>query len=289
MNLNKEKFAIFILTHGRPHNVVTVDSLRKQGYTGRIYLIVDNEDKTVDQYIENYGKENVVVFDKAAAGETFDIADTQTDRRATVFARNASFGIAKQLGLDYYAQFDDDYTLYRYRREQDGHMKSTNIKCMDDAVDAMLDLLNDTGATSVAMSQGGEHIGGTNSGLWKQKLKRKAMNSWFFRTDTPVTFVGRMNDDVSTYVVYGTRGQMFFTTANLQLDQAPTQKVAGGMTEMYLESGTYMKTMYSVMMAPSCVRVSYIGTTNPRIHHHVLSNNAYPKIISDQYCKTTQP
>ena len=42
---NHKEFAAFILTHGRPDNVLTYDSLKKAGYTGRIVLIIDNEDK----------------------------------------------------------------------------------------------------------------------------------------------------------------------------------------------------------------------------------------------------
>ena len=43
------KFAAFILTHGRPDNVVTYKTLRACGYTGDVFFIVDNEDATVDR------------------------------------------------------------------------------------------------------------------------------------------------------------------------------------------------------------------------------------------------
>lgn len=42
--------AAFILTHGRPNNVLTYQALRTGGYTGPIYLIVDNEDKMLEEY-----------------------------------------------------------------------------------------------------------------------------------------------------------------------------------------------------------------------------------------------
>lgn len=291
--MNNKSFACFILTHGRPDNCITYETLRRCGYTGKIYIIIDNEDKTADQYKQRYGDE-VIVFDKEAIGKTFDLCDTKTDRRATVFARNASFDIAKQLGLEYYIQLDDDYTSFYYKSISDtgritktGHhaLRATFIKQMDKVFDAMIELLNNTNACSIAMGQGGEFIGGSNAGLWKNGLRRKAMNSWLFKTDNPINFIGRMNDDVSTYVVHGSRGKLFFTISRLALVQLPTQKVAGGMTEMYLESGTYTKTMYSVMQAPSCVSVSKIGYASPRMHHHISTNNAYPKIISSKYCK----
>lgn len=281
---DKKSFAIFVLTHGRPFDVVTVESLRESGYTGKIYIIIDNEDPTAPQYYANFS-DDVIMFDKEAIGRTFDLADTQQDRRATVFARNASFGIAKQLGLDYYAQFDDDYTAFRHRFMRDNVLRSTPIKSMDKVVDAMLALLDDTNATSVAMSQGGDFIGGAGNPRIAQRLIRKAMNSWFFRTDRPITFVGRMNDDVNSYVNYGVRGEVFLTSMAIMLTQLPTQIVTGGMSEIYAASGTYMKTMYTVMMQPSCTKVCFMGLVNPRMHHSIRGDNAYPKIINERYVK----
>ena len=62
--MENKDFVAFILTHGRPDNVKTYKTLKKYGYTGKIYLIVDNEDKTIDKYIQNFGVENVKIFDK---------------------------------------------------------------------------------------------------------------------------------------------------------------------------------------------------------------------------------
>ena len=61
-NYDKD-FCIFILTHGRPDRVITYKTLLRQGYTGPIYIVVDNEDKTIDKYIKNFGAEFVKVFD----------------------------------------------------------------------------------------------------------------------------------------------------------------------------------------------------------------------------------
>ena len=57
------EFVVFILTHGRPDNVITYKKLRASGYSGRIVLVVDDLDKTRDKYIANYG-DQVYIFDK---------------------------------------------------------------------------------------------------------------------------------------------------------------------------------------------------------------------------------
>jgi hypothetical protein len=278
-----KKFAMFILTHGRPNEQYTLDNLRLAGYTGDVYLIIDNEDATADQYFEKYG-DIVIQFDKAKAGELFDIADTRSDRRATVFARNQSFLIAKELGLDYHMQLDDDYVSLLYRYPNGDKLAHHKIKSLDKVIDAMITFMEDTGTTSMAMAQGGDHMGGAKGNATKPLL-RKCMNTWLLKTDNPIEFIGRMNDDVNTYIVYGSRGQMFFTTTLLQTTVMQTQKTAGGMTEMYLDAGTYMKSMYTVMMHPSSVTVRPMGQTHKRLHHHVDWNHTVPKIISDTHKK----
>jgi len=65
-------FAIFILTHGRPTNIKTMATLKECGYTGRLYLVVDDEDKTLDKYIANFGKDRVVVFNKKEMADQVD-------------------------------------------------------------------------------------------------------------------------------------------------------------------------------------------------------------------------
>lgn len=50
----------------------TLKTLEKCGYTGKWYIICDNEDKTLQDYYTNFGEENVIVFDKLAKSKEFD-------------------------------------------------------------------------------------------------------------------------------------------------------------------------------------------------------------------------
>jgi hypothetical protein len=282
----RDDFAAFILTHGRPHNVITLRTLRKSGYTGKVFIVIDNEDKHGDEYRKEFGKESVIEFDKLAESRLFDTADTQEDRRSIVYARNASQRIAKEMGLDYILQLDDDYTSFCYRFTKDDVIKSTAIRNFDAIVDSMIDLLEDTQALTVAFSQGGDHIGGVDGSINKGVL-RKAMNSFFIRTARPVDFVGRINEDVNAYVLSGSRGELFFTVTGLQLTQNQTQQSSGGMTDIYLGLGTYTKSFYTVMMHPSSVTVKSMGNTHRRLHHSIKWDNTVPKIISGRYQRVT--
>jgi hypothetical protein len=289
----RSDFVALILTHGRPDRVHTYFALRKAGYTGRIIIVIDNEDKTAQEYRNRYG-EDVVMFDKAAIAKTFDEGDNFQDRRAIIYARNASFQIAKDLGYRYFVQLDDDYTGFYYRFDEDGFYGNGKITSLDWLFSAMSDYLAATPFASIAISQGGDHIGGGNgTSHYVKAVKgiRKAMNSFVCDTEKPFQFVGRINEDVNTYTCKQRNGLPFFTILAAQLIQKTTQSNAGGMTDLYLDSGTYVKTFYSVMYAPSCVKVSDLSSPqkgsegHARIHHKVTWNNAAPLILSEHHKK----
>ena len=105
------------------------------------------------------------------------------------------------------------------------------------------------------------------------------MNTFICDVDRPFQFSGRINEDVNTYTALQRRGGLFLTIMSAQVTQKQTQSNSGGMTDLYLDSGTYVKSFYSVMYAPSCVKVSDMGDTHRRIHHAVNWNAAAPKII----------
>ena len=135
------------------------------------------------------------------------------------------------------------------------------------------------------MGQGGDFIGGKNSGLWKKKLKRKAMNSFICSVNRPFKFIGRINEDVNTYTRSASVGDLFFTTALLRLNQKETQSSKGGMTDVYLSSGTYIKSFYTIMLMPSSVSINTMGIAHRRLHHRIKWNNTVPKIINEKYKK----
>jgi hypothetical protein len=269
--METNNFAVFILTHGRPDNVKTYSTLKKCGYTGKVYFIVDNEDKTINQYVANYGIESVKVFDKKAMADSVDEGNNFDNRKVIIHARNACFKIAKEIGVKYFMQLDDDYYYFGYRYEAGAKI----IKNLDVVFEKMLDFYKSVNIKSIAFSQGGDHIGGF-SGI---KLKRKCMNSFICSTDREFQFVGSINEDVNTYTSLGNRGDIFFTFTNIQLDQKDTQSNNGGMTDEYALSGTYVKSFHSVLMHPSGVKVSMMNTNHTRLHHSIKWNNTAPCIL----------
>lgn len=263
-----EDFAAFILTHGRPDRVHTLETIRRFGYTGPVYLVVDDEDKTLPEYRERYG-DKVLVFSKREIADHFDEMDNFQDRRSVVYARNACWDLARKVGVKNFIQLDDDYAGFYFRFNGAQQYGAWRAECLDDIWGAMLEFLHATpGLLSVCMSQGGDHLGGAHSPV-NQAIKplRKAMNTFICTVDRPFEFLGRFNDDVNTYVAGGFRGGLFLTITSVQVNQKQTQSNAGGLTDIYLEYGTYVKSFYTVMLSPASVKIGEVGSSYSRIHH----------------------
>jgi len=280
----RNDFAAFILTHGRPDNVITYNTLIKQGYTGKIYIIVDDTDKTITEYKKRYG-DKVIVFNKKEIAKTFDTGDNFNDMRTIVYARNACFGIAKRLNIKYFIQLDDDYTGFFWQFDGNKNFDFKPIKkSMDEVFQCLLDFYINTSCDSIAMAQGGDFIGG-EEGHGEIEIKRKCMNSFTLSTERPFKFIGRINEDVNTYTRKASTGLLLFTTKQISLRQKQTQSNKGGMTDVYLSSGTYLKSFYSVMYSPSSVKITLLNSRHKRLHHQVAWNNAVPLVVNEQYKK----
>ena len=288
-------FAAFILTHGRPDRVMTLPLLRARGYTGRVYLVIDDEDKAADEYREQYG-DSVLMFSKEAIARDprYDQADNLLDRRVIFFARNACWDLAREVGVRYFIELDDDYTSFQYRRvglkpgaDAPGY-HGWKVHSLDRVLEAMIDFLEATPTLTIAMSQGGDHFGGSDANT-SARFMRKAMNSFVLDVERPFPFLGRINEDVNTYTLLGSRGHLFFTYRPLQLDQMPTQANPGGMSEMYLDSGTYVKSFYTVIHHPSSVCLRTMGRTDRRLHHSINWVRTVPRILHERHRKPREP
>lgn len=280
----RDDFAVFIPTNGRADNVITYDVLKKLGYTGKIYLVVDNLDGQIEKYRARYG-EDVIVFDKEDASKITDTGNNFHDMRAVVYARNVIPTIAKDLGYRHFLVLDDDYNSFMWRYINGRKLAYAPCRNLDKLFEAMFEFLEVSGALTVTLAQGGDFIGGKENQATKKGLLRKAMNTWFCSTERYFKFYGQINEDTTAYVLLGGRGGLFFTVTKAMINQEETQHNPNGLTTIYLDNGTYVKSFYSVMYCPSCVKISVMGATHKRIHHRIDWNSAVPKILDEKWKK----
>ena len=130
----RDDFCIFILSYKRADNMYTIDSLLNSNYTGKYYIILGNDDPTINEYIDKYGNDKIIVFDKEEQARLVDTCDNFDKRKVILYARNFCFDIAKELGYKYFLQLDDDYTGFEYRYEEDDKFKVLPVKEFDTLV-----------------------------------------------------------------------------------------------------------------------------------------------------------
>jgi len=274
--MENKDFAVFIMVYGRPNKNWTYDTLKRCGYSGKIYLVGDNTDLTIEKYKEKY-KDELLIFDKNKASKKYDSGDNSGDLRSTMYAANTIFELAKNNGIRYFCLMCDDYYCLSYRYDTGSRVIKNRL---DFVFDKMINFYKSTNIKTIAFSQGGDHIGGFNG-----KFRRKAMNSFFCSIDRPFEFMGRLNEDVTTYVNLGSKGDIFCTFPFIQLDQKDTQKTKSGLTEVYKDNGTYVKSFFSILYNPSCVKISVMNANNKRIHHSIKWINTTPMILNEKHKK----
>lgn len=282
-------FCALILTNGRAGRVDTLDTLREFGYTGPVLFVVDDEDKDRREYVRLYGAENVLTFSKAKMAGQIDVGDNLKDRRGVVYARNACFDLVRKAGYRYFIQLDDDYTGFYFRYGQRQQYGVWRAECLDDVFAALLAFYKSVpNLLSLCMSQGGDHMGGERrwSSAREVHATRKAMNTFICSVDRPFSFDGRINEDTTAYTLHGRKGGLFLTIASVQVNQRQTQSNPGGLTELYLAAGTYVKSFYTVMYVPSCVTVSDIGSSWRRMHHKIDWPSTAVQIVHEKHRKS---
>lgn len=278
-----DNFAVFILSHGRADNLVTVKTLERCGYTGRYYILIDNEDEQAEDYKRNFGADKIIIFDKSEAVKRYNGMSNFYKKNVILWARNEAQRVARELGIRFILELDDDYTSFQWRYENASGDKLKIKECanFDRICEIMLRfLVCDRRIKTVALAQGGDFIGGLQNKMLNS-LKRKAMNSFFIDVQNPVDFLGEINEDVNTYVNHGNIGDLFFTVPNPMLTQKQTQKTKNGMTETYKQDGTYVKSFYTVMLNPSSVKIRLMGDKEKRLHHSIQDRYTYPKIMRE--------
>jgi len=284
--MENKDYTVFIISNNRPNKVYTDIMLKKYNYTGTSYIVLDDEDKSVDQYITKFGVDRIKIFNKKEIADKTDEGNNFDNRRTTTHARNACFDIAEQLGYKYFLVLDDDYTVFRYRYI-DKYITKGYVNNLNNLFLQTFKFYKNNKFISIAFAQGGDFIGGESCGLLKNYIYngRKCMNSFFCSTERRFWFLGQLNEDVNTYVTYGNKGGLFLTIPFVGLEQKATQLTTGGMTDAYLKYGTYVKSFTTVMMQPSSVFVAMMGFTKNRLHHRVIQRNTVPMIVKEIYKK----
>ena len=279
-----KKFAVFILTHGRPHNQLTVKSLQDVGYTGEWYLVVDDQDDTFDEYVTEWGADRVIVFHKDHFIKHTDTGLSVPVPKFAVFARNAIEFIAHSMGYKTFMMLDDDITKLRIRLPEGDSLKSFQINGQFDAIiESSVNYVLECDIACMGLGFCNLYIGGVENFNKENPRQRLCAEAFIRNTSHPILWRLNMVEDLITSIDAAMRGEVWFQFLPIQCEIKMSEGVVdGGNSDVYRQLGMYRISFMPVIAYPSsnAVRLgkkSWASTTSP--------DKCIPKIISSRYRK----
>lgn len=278
-----DSFVIFILSHGRAGNVITLDTLRSCGYSGEWRLVVDDEDEQKDDYISAYGADRVVIFSKSEYAEKVDTISICDKPKSPVFARNAICDLAVKSGCKWFGMWDDDIKNVLFRYASEGKLRGKKVSDLDSVFSAMIDFMQEAGADAMAFANAGGMMGGIH-GAWSEGLRQIVCNTYIIRTGSRSPFIGVFNEDLHYSFLKTSVGEMVFEIMGICFMAPERGTNSGGLSDFYKEQNArnwFEMNVQSLVCCPSMVRINPASGKGLSM----LRKNATPCIVSSRWKK----
>ena len=192
----RDDFAIYVLSHKRAFNAGTMEMLAKYGYTGKAFVVIDDEDD-IDDYIKCYGKDKVLIFNKDSYMDKYDAMDNLHKRSIAFYARNFINEHAIKSGLTYYGQFDDDILkLFHRYVDENGKFQRLEVNNVDDIFTSYLEFMDSSDCIAgccFALDSG--YFGGAG-GKFKNGMGRKIYQTMLLKVSQQVPWKGSHLEDM---------------------------------------------------------------------------------------------
>ena len=271
-------FAVYILSHGRAGNVKTYHTLRNAGYTGKIYVVIDDEDKQGDLYREEFGDE-CVVFCKQEYMDKADTISLDGTRISALFARLFIMDIAKD--NEYYLMIDDDVEKITFRYPCGNSLKSMAINNADYMFEKIVNFMKGAKLNVLALQLAEGLIGGLN-GIYKNGLINQVLaGAYLLKGDTDYRFFGSVNEDTVGTLDYIGRGGLGWRLGCITITTPVRGSNSGGLSSDYNKKNWYYIDMHAVVVAPWCCKIDVDNENRQKIDMRY----ARPRILSEVYKK----
>lgn len=228
------RFIAYIISYGRPNNS-TANYLEKINYAGEWKIVVDNSDKTIPQYIERWGENRLIIYDKKDID--FDTCLKDKIYTTATFSRNACELLAKLGGYDYFCLFDDDINYLSLRYEVDNKLKGRGItKNLDVLFERIIQYMSSANIATVCFGYNTIYMGGLEGfKVNNDKLRRLCAEAFIRNTHYDVVWNGTYMEDFIASIEYGRKGQVWLQIPDIQVNMPPAYKsqLSGGNTELY--------------------------------------------------------
>jgi hypothetical protein len=279
----REDFAVFICTHGRPNAQHTLNYLLSNGYTGKWYLVLDDQDDTINQYIDKFGPDNILIFDKNHYVNSCDTGTNSPQFKCILYAKLAVEDIAKDMGLSAFVIADDDLKRFRFRYDCDGSLKSINVTNMDKVIEAYTDFMLEANIASTGFGFAQNYFVGTDCFTNDCVQKSRIPYNFVFRNAKfDVPWILCFGEDIGTAIQQSKIGQFWMSCVFVQQEIEPLGKMKGGMYDVYHNIHGIELREYCYIYNPTTVKIAYYKTD---FMNTIKRENSFPKLVSQSLKK----
>lgn len=252
----RDDTVLFIITHQRAEKQLTLNYLKKAGYSGEIFLVVDNKDKDLEMYKKKY-KDMLLIFDKEDYAKDVDAHINKFPMNGALFARNACIDFAKKMKKEFYCVCDDDIQCVKLKDSRSGKLETTKItKRIDEIISYLIGYMEKTVITALGIPEDGAYIGGVNQNV-KDGIKFTLSKFMLYRTKEPVIYESIMWEDAAAVMRDLSIGKVEFSPMILSVTAPENGTNAGGCQELYKKSSNYANAFMVLMARPDTVKITY--------------------------------
>lgn len=277
-------YAVFILSHKRSDRVETYSTLRNSGYTGKIYIVIDDEDMQQEQYKERFNND-VLVFNKEMWINSTDTVTNDKKKSSPVYARNFIEHIAGELKYDAYIVMDDDIINLRFRYIENYVAKSQALKSnLDEVLDAYMNYLVSANIATLSFATVMVYAGGVHDDKDMVRLASHRYTCQIHMRNLafPVDWISLANNDSISANNTAKIGYLWWALPFIVYDSPKMNTLPGGMKSVYDSVSEFKRAFMSTVVSPSVCRV---GCSKDRLAIKRDLKAAYPVIISGRYKK----
>lgn len=281
-------YAVFILSHKRADRVETFSTLRNSGYTGRIFIVLDDEDpQRLDYEIRFKDKENtkVIVFHKRIYMRLTDTVTNDKQASSPVYARNFIEHYAERIGCLAYIVMDDDITNLRFRYVENYVSKSQALKSsLDEVLEAYIKYLLTANIATLSFATVMVYAGGVHNEADMVRLANHRYTCQIHMRNLafPVDWISLANNDSISANNTAKIGYLWWSLPFIVYDSPKMNTLPGGMKEVYDGVSEFKRAFMSTVVSPSVCRV---GCSKNRLAIKRNLKAAYPVIISGRWKK----
>jgi len=285
----RKDFALFICTHGRPDKQLTLKTFKYHGYTGKYFLIVDDTDETIQKYIDNYGAENIIVFNKNyyINSDKFDNGDNKLHDKCILYAKRAAEDIAKEYGYKFFIIADDDITNLSVRYPKDGKAKRVSITNLDDILNTHIEFIEETNIVCLGFGNVTHYFSGVSAFNWNNSKHRLLPYQLLLRNGKfSVNWLSWFAEDDVTEYQSCMLGNLWLVSLFVMYDIEPVGdiNVTGGMVDVYKQNDLFSLQFNAVKYCPQRITLRN-HRKNGKIVMDRHNEICFPKILSWRYQK----